>query len=221
MLRITPFPSSDYPRYCLSSHPVRFSPSLRFCAPHLTFLNRSNSTFFSTSTSTLADPPRVGDVVTFSFTNFTKSGYPIDPVLVRRRLDLDWESVLAHQAIYERPVISSMHLISLTALSPYPILFLLPSQSQYYLNALPFFPHFVYSPFTEITEKAFGSPVPRKPHGHWSVEGGKNKRLFFDALLHSRGKDPLIAENWYKITHDDVIAEEVLTYSTLAIIYRV
>jgi hypothetical protein len=82
------------------------------CLP-LTSLCRPNGTTFSASTSTCADSTRVGDVVTFSFTNFTKSGYPIDPILIKLRPDLVWESVLDETSV-ECASINSLHSLSLS-----------------------------------------------------------------------------------------------------------
>jgi hypothetical protein len=50
------------------------------------------------------------------------------------------------------------------------------------------------------------SPLPSShPYGYWTENEGKNVRALFDALARSRDVDPLVADNWYSITNQDVL----------------
>lgn len=40
------------------------------------------------------EQPYEGDVVTFSYKDFTQYGVPVDPQLIRVRNDLDWQDTL-------------------------------------------------------------------------------------------------------------------------------
>jgi hypothetical protein len=49
----------------------------------------------------------------------------------------------------------------------------------------------------------------RQPHGHWTIDDGKNLRLFFDEFARRRNFDPLVPENWYSISQPAVMSEKV------------
>lgn len=49
----------------------------------------------------------------------------------------------------------------------------------------------------------------RQPHGHWTVDEGKNLREFFDHYAQSRNLDPLDPESWYSISQQSILAEKV------------
>jgi hypothetical protein len=46
-----------------------------------------------------------------------------------------------------------------------------------------------------------------RPMGHWTIDGGKNIRLFFDEMARKRNFDPLVPTNWYRIVLNDVLQE--------------
>jgi hypothetical protein len=50
---------------------------------------------------------------------------------------------------------------------------------------------------------------PPNPSGHWTNDDGKNMRSFFTRFAQQRKFDPLVAENWYRITRKDVMLEKV------------
>jgi hypothetical protein len=66
---------------------------------HLTyyFLRPEGESFKVKLESVLLSPPtplQIGDVVTFSYDNYTRYSLPVDPKIYRVRPDLDWKDVL-------------------------------------------------------------------------------------------------------------------------------
>jgi hypothetical protein len=68
-----------------------------------------------------------------------------------------------------------------------------------------------------LSELTFQTPLEKKPHGYWTVEGEENTRLFFDDYAKAHGFDPLVAENWYSITRQKVLAFRVISFICLDI----
>lgn len=48
-----------------------------------------------------------------------------------------------------------------------------------------------------------------RPHGHWSIEEGKNVKAFFEDFARHHNFDPLTAQNWYQFKFKDIIEHEV------------
>lgn len=45
--------------------------------------------------SAIHPAPKAGDIVTFSYENYTRRAVPVNPKLVRTRFDLSWKQVVA------------------------------------------------------------------------------------------------------------------------------
>lgn len=42
---------------------------------------------------------------------------------------------------------------------------------------------------------------------YWANQ--RNRKTFFDEIAREQGFDPLVAENWHRISHDTVVAKKV------------
>lgn len=63
----------------------------------------------------------------------------------------------------------------------------------------------------EISQKVLIPPTNnKKPAGHWTVDGSKNIRKFFDSLALSWNKDPLNPDTWYQFGLEDLSKAQVL-----------
>lgn len=45
--------------------------------------------------------------------------------------------------------------------------------------------------------------------GHYTTDGGKNIKIYFENFASSRNFDPLVADNWYKYTYYDLTSDRV------------
>jgi hypothetical protein len=52
----------------------------------------------------------------------------------------------------------------------------------------------------------------QQPRGHWTVEGSKNVRRFFDQYAKIHNKDPLDPKTWYSIKLKDITDLPVCTF---------
>ena len=140
---------------------------------------------------------KVGDVVTFSYLNFSaKSGLPVEPKILMTRNDVTWTDVLLGDG---RPT-EGIH----------PHLFLRPPLciSLFFLYSQCTTP--IYKlPASEEISALEPKEAKRAPYGHWTQTDGENTRIFFEDLAKSKSFDPLVPENWYTLTTEEVMNHSV------------
>lgn len=61
--------------------------------------------------------------------------------------------------------------------------------------------------FVDNTSKIFGS---HKPGGFWNST--ENIRLFLEKYARKMNFDPLIPDNWYTVTHTEIMTEKVIFF---------
>jgi len=125
--------------------------------------------------------PKIGNVVTFTYENFSRRSIPVSPKIDRIRTDVSWEQVIYNER--RAPV---------------------------QLASTPFFPSSLPLPHTHAlvgqVEKAGFAPMPM---GYWNAKQGKNMRAFFENFAKRNRFDPLLAENWYKFTAQEILKVQV------------
>lgn len=58
-------------------------------------------------------------------------------------------------------------------------------------------------------------PDNRMPFGHWTQTDSENIKNFLKTFVEKKKFDPKVAENWYSISTDDIIAEKVFFKNNL------
>lgn len=115
--------------------------------------------------------PKQGDIVSFTYDNYSRTATPLNPKVYRIRSDLSWKHVLRDS--------------------------LQEPQSQYLNGRVALYafdrPYFAL----ETTRKIFGESP--KPFGYWMSEKRKNMRQFFEKIAISKNLDPLKPHTWYSL----------------------
>eukprot|EP00026_Physarum_polycephalum_P004291 Phypoly_transcript_04309.p1 GENE.Phypoly_transcript_04309~~Phypoly_transcript_04309.p1 ORF type:complete len:715 (+),score=105.32 Phypoly_transcript_04309:82-2145(+) len=168
-----------------------------------------------------------GEIVTFDYVNITKSGKPVNPVISRIRTDTDWKTVVhdflrdeqelrssdkpqkhwtaaqkAHLRALLEDVVRRQNLDPTKPSTWYSFAQIFGNQKDklpvvlfegsYVKNLQKLFPEL------GLDEKKFGS----RYRGFWAAV--HNRKAFFDSFAASIGFDPKIAENWYKVTKQQI-----------------
>ena len=124
--------------------------------------------------------PKKGEVVTFSYENYSRRELPVNPKLLRVRKDVSWEEILADHTL------STPHSQSLSGMKRVRSLSISPL-----LNFV-----------TEMSSKHGGFSAG--PAQYWSVGRRKNVRLFFEKVAKYKNLDPLQASTWYNMKRSQI-----------------
>ena len=127
--------------------------------------------------------PRSGDIVTFTYQNYSSRSIPIHPTIVRIREDLTWEEVVT-SFLREKPQAHKLN--GMRAMKK-------KSKEGHHFNS--------FSPVSSFffPEDSMGSVSTPRPFGYWTSERRKNLRKFFESFAKSYDLDPLLPETWYNI----------------------
>ena len=131
--------------------------------------------------------PKPGEVVSFSFENYSRRDVPTNPFVEKIRYDLTWENVLQS---YDE---SSRFQLLDGEFSPSPFSFSFP---------------LLISALIDSSTKVFG--FSSKPLGYWKESQNNNMRCFLEEYARDCGWDPLAAQNWYSVKHVDVLQRKVI-----------
>jgi hypothetical protein len=165
--------------------------------------SRPDSSMFDISTEDSDVKPVRGDVVMFTYENFSPRAAPVNLKITRIRYDLSWDDVLYN----ELQQIQSPVLNGTTHTPPPPS----PGIKSPIALFIEVYSQLLFSFCVDISSQFFG--LSPKPFGFWS-DRKKNRRLFFEKYAKSRNLDPLIPENWYSVSRKSVLQYKVfLLYS--------
>lgn len=74
-------------------------------------------------------------------------------------------------------------------------------------------PTLAFNSLQGLAQDVFLPPAEGLPRGYWNEEG--KTRHFFDNLARAHNFDPLIPDNWYKVSHKDIAGITVIIVSYL------
>ena len=81
-----------------------------------------------------------------------------------------------------------------------------------------------FSPHPEVADLTLlGTKTTQKPRGHWTMEGSKNVKMFFDEYAKVHNKDPMDPKTWYSVQLKDILDMPVcfLFYSLFFVLFCV
>ena len=133
-----------------------------------------------------------GDVVTFTYDDYSRRDTPFNARIYRVRDDLSWEEVV------QRYLRDTPHAQAL------------PLTGTLLLSLPPFYCLLIF--FLGRSHAALD--FKQQKHSYWTANHSKNARSFFENFARRRNMDPLIPENWYSVSWKTIqnIKVEILIY---------